>query len=113
MKTHVIDALDRLGIALAGRYSLERELGRGGMAAVYLAQDLRHERPVAVKVLHRDLAATLGPERFQREIRVGADFVLRASLAARAGTDRPEPKDPGRNQHKQLPHEVLQLPPSR
>ena len=109
----MIDVLDRVGVSFAGRYSLERELGRGGMATVYLAQDLRHERPVAVKVLHRDLAATLGPERFQREIRVGADFVLRASLAARAGTDRPQPKDPGSNAHKQLPHEVLQLPPSR
>ena len=64
--------LDRLGAALAGRYKLERELGRGGMATVYLAQDLRHDRPVAVKVLHPELAATLGLERFQREIRVVA-----------------------------------------
>jgi hypothetical protein len=50
MKTHVIDVMDRLSTALAGRYSLQRELGRGGMATVYLAQDLRHDRPIAVKV---------------------------------------------------------------
>ena len=50
--------------ALRDRYALERELGRGGMATVYLARDLRHDRPVALKVLHPELAATLGPERF-------------------------------------------------
>ncbi len=70
----MIDVLDRLNVALAGRYSLQRELGRGGMATVYLAQDLRHDRPIAVKVLHPELAATLGPERFQREIRVAAQL---------------------------------------
>ena len=57
---------------LADRYTLERELGRGGMATVYLAQDLKHDRPVALKVLHPELAASLGPERFQREIRFAA-----------------------------------------
>ena len=57
---------------LADRYRIERELGRGGMATVYLAQDLRHDRPVALKVLHPDLASTLGPDRFQREIRLAA-----------------------------------------
>src|SRR3954447_21418284 len=57
---------------MSGRYVLERELGRGGMATVYLARDLRHDRPVALKMLHPDLAATLGPERFQREIRLAA-----------------------------------------
>jgi serine/threonine-protein kinase len=66
------DPAQRLGDALAGRYRIERELGRGGMATVYLAQDLRHERPVALKVLHPELAVTLGPERFQREIRLAA-----------------------------------------
>jgi eukaryotic-like serine/threonine-protein kinase len=58
--------------ALGGSYALERELGRGGMAVVYLAQDLRHDRRVALKVLLPELAATLGPERFQREIRLAA-----------------------------------------
>jgi serine/threonine-protein kinase len=51
---------------------IERELGRGGMATVFLAQDLRHDRPVALKVLHPDLAHALGAERFQREIRLAA-----------------------------------------
>jgi TolB-like protein/tetratricopeptide (TPR) repeat protein len=63
---------DGLRDALADRYALERELGRGGMATVYLAQDLRHDRPVALKVLLPELAATLGPERFQREIHFAA-----------------------------------------
>ncbi len=64
--------VDRLREALAGQYRIDRELGRGGMATVYLAQDLRHDRPVALKVLHPDLAATLGPERFLREIKLCA-----------------------------------------
>ncbi|HEX3233101.1 MAG TPA: protein kinase [Gemmatimonadales bacterium] len=65
-------APDGLRDALADRYVIERELGRGGMAVVYLAQDLRHDRPVALKILLPELAATLGPERFQREIRLAA-----------------------------------------
>ncbi len=56
--------------ALQQRYAIVRELGRGGMATVYLARDLRHDRPVALKVLHQELAASLGPERFLREIRM-------------------------------------------
>ncbi|HZI77629.1 MAG TPA: protein kinase [Gemmatimonadales bacterium] len=58
--------------ALAGRYVIERELGRGGMATVYLAHDQKHGRPVALKILHPDLARGLGPERFLREIKVAA-----------------------------------------
>jgi serine/threonine-protein kinase len=58
--------------ALAERYRLERELGRGGMATVYLTHDLKHDRPVALKVLHPEIAAALGPERFQQEIMVAA-----------------------------------------
>ena len=60
---------DRLAAALADRYRLERELGAGGMATVYLAQDLRHDRKVAIKVLRPELAAIIGAERFLREIK--------------------------------------------
>jgi serine/threonine protein kinase len=60
----VSDIFQRLQGALADRYTVERELGRGGMATVFLAHDRKHERPVAVKVLGRDVAAQLGPERF-------------------------------------------------
>jgi eukaryotic-like serine/threonine-protein kinase len=63
---------DSLRAALAGRYTLERELGAGGMATVYLAQDLRHERKVALKLLREELSASLGKERFLREIKVAA-----------------------------------------
>ncbi len=64
--------LETLRTALKGRYEVDRELGRGGMATVFLAKDLRHDRPVAIKVLRSELAAALGPERFQQEIRVAA-----------------------------------------
>ena len=63
---------ERLAAALADRYRLERELGQGGMATVYLARDLRHQREVALKVLHPELAAVLGAERFLNEIRITA-----------------------------------------
>ena len=66
------DLRAQLESGLSGRYALERELGRGGMATVFLAQDLKHDRPVALKVLLPELAATLGPDRFQREIRFAA-----------------------------------------
>ncbi len=66
------DTLRRLNAALAGRYSLERELGRGGMATVYLAKDLRHDREVAIKVLLPELSASIGAERFEREIKLAA-----------------------------------------
>jgi len=63
-----VDVLDTLRLALADRYAIERELGQGGMATVYLAEDLKHHRPVAIKLLRSELAAALGPERFLREI---------------------------------------------
>ncbi|HKU63141.1 MAG TPA: serine/threonine-protein kinase [Gemmatimonadales bacterium] len=66
------DPVTRLQAALAERYRIERELGQGGMATVYLAEDLKHHRRVALKVLRPELAATLGPERFGREIAVAA-----------------------------------------
>src|SRR5256712_541392 len=66
------DALERLGAALAEHYAIERELGAGGMATVYLARDLKHDRHVALKVLRPELAAVLGIERFLSEIRVTA-----------------------------------------
>jgi Tfp pilus assembly protein PilF len=64
--------LDRLNAVLADRYTVERELGRGGMASVWLARDLRHDRPVAIKVLHPALAGAIGVDRFLREIRLTA-----------------------------------------
>lgn len=70
---------DGLRIALADRYALERELGRGGMAVVYLAHDLCHDRSVALKLLLPELAATLGPER--RRCRIGFG---RQRMSARA-----------------------------
>jgi serine/threonine-protein kinase len=66
------DLRARLHAALRGRYVLEGELGHGGMAFVYLAQDLKHHRPVAIKVLKPELAAALGPGRFLREIEIAA-----------------------------------------
>jgi serine/threonine-protein kinase len=67
-----LSSFDDLRAALAERYEIERELGRGGMATVYLARDVRHDRAVALKVLHPELAMALGGERFQREIRLAA-----------------------------------------
>ena len=64
----------RLSTALADRYKIERHLGEGGMATVYLAEDLKHKRKVAVKVLRPELAAILGGERFLNEITVTANL---------------------------------------
>ena len=66
------EVLDRLRKALEGRYSVERELGHGGMATVYLAEDIRHRRRVALKILRPDISATIGSDRFVREIEIVA-----------------------------------------
>jgi serine/threonine protein kinase len=75
-----------LDAALAGHYAIEREIGRGGMATVYLARDLRHDRAVALKVLDPELAAVLGVDRFLSEIRdaAGADSTMIAVESQRA-----------------------------
>jgi serine/threonine-protein kinase len=65
---------DRLKVALASRYAIERQIGQGGMATVYLARDLRHDRKVALKVLRPELAAVIGADRFLHEIRVTASL---------------------------------------
>ena len=70
----MISGMERLTLALADRYRIERELGAGGMATVYLADDLRHARKVAVKVLRPELAAVIGAERFLVEIRTTANL---------------------------------------
>jgi serine/threonine-protein kinase len=66
------DLVDRLKTALSDRYAIESELGSGGMATVYLAEDLKLHRKVALKVLNPELAATLGPDRFLQEIDIAA-----------------------------------------
>ena len=66
------DTLTTLRSALAGRYRVEREIGEGGMATVYLAHEERYDRRVAIKVLRPEIAAALGAERFLREIRMTA-----------------------------------------
>jgi serine/threonine protein kinase len=68
------DPLGRLGAALADRYAIQEEIGAGGMATVYLAEDLKHHRKVALKVLRPELAAILGGERFLKEIEVTANL---------------------------------------
>jgi serine/threonine-protein kinase len=70
----VTDVLERLREAFAGRYEIEREVGAGGMATVYRAQDLKHERTVAIKILRPELASALGGDRFPREIKIIAQL---------------------------------------
>ncbi|HEY6061696.1 MAG TPA: serine/threonine-protein kinase, partial [Gemmatimonadales bacterium] len=68
------EPVTRLAAALADRYRIERELGAGGMATVYLAQDLKHDRKVAIKVLRQELAASLGADRFLQEVHIAAQL---------------------------------------
>ena len=87
-----MDTVAQLNSALSTRYQIERELGRGGMATVYLARDVRHDRQVALKVLHPDLTAALGAERFLAEIRTTATSPARRtvqSLPAALASVRP------------------------
>ena len=70
----MLEQFDRLKTALADRYAIQEEIGAGGMATVYLAEDVKHHRRVAVKVLRPELAAALGPDRFLREIEVAAQL---------------------------------------
>ena len=72
MQSGSVLPVERLRESLSQSYSIDRELGRGGMATVFLAQDAKHDRVVAIKVLHPDLAASLGPDRFLREIKLAA-----------------------------------------
>ncbi len=75
------DPAIRLNVALKGRYRIERELGEGGMATVYLAKDLKHNRNVALKVLKPELAAVVGAERFLAEIKTTANLTHTHILA--------------------------------
>src|ERR687898_1702486 len=68
------EVLGRLQVALTDRYRIEREIGAGGMATVYLAEDVRHDRRVALKVLRPELAAVIGAERFLAEIKLTANL---------------------------------------
>ena len=81
--------------ALRDRYVIERELGRGGMATVYLARDLRHDRLVALKMLHADLGAALGLERFEREIKLVAGLQHPHILSVFDSGACPEPSSEG------------------
>jgi len=72
MQSGSVLPVERLRESLSQQYAIDRELGRGGMATVFLAQDAKHDRTVAIKVLHPDLAASLGPDRFLREIKLAA-----------------------------------------
>jgi serine/threonine-protein kinase len=113
------DLPERLRASLAGRYAVERELGRGGMGVVYLARDLRHDRPVALKVLLPGLAARSGPARFEREILLAARLqhphiltVLDSGMAGEAGAEQlwyTMPFVDGESLYARLNH-VRQLP---
>jgi len=76
-----MDLLEQLRAALGQHYRVEHELGQGGMAVVLLAEDLKHHRPVAIKLLKPELSAVLGSERFLREIEIAAP--LRCTTRAR------------------------------
>jgi TolB-like protein/tetratricopeptide (TPR) repeat protein len=103
--------LARLSAALSDRYRLERELGHGGMATVYLAEDLKHQRRVAIKVLKPELAAVLGPERFLREITITAQLdhphILPLLDSGQAQAAHPEPEAGGQRAGGEGPQSFL------
>jgi len=86
------DATERLNAALEGRYAIERELGEGGMATVYLADDIKHQRKVALKVLKPELAAVVGAERFLAEITTTANLTHSSLRRRPAGPSTPRPR---------------------
>ncbi len=91
------DPITRLNAALQGRYRIESELGEGGMASVYLADDIKHERKVALNVLKPELAAVVGAERFLAEIKTTAKWVgffEGPNVTRRVVPDLVWPKDP-------------------
>ena len=84
------DRLEELKAALADRYAIEREIGRGGMATVYLAHDLKHDRRVAIKVVQPELTAVIGAERFVQEIKTTANLQHPHGSAEGRGLIKPE-----------------------
>ena len=84
--------IDRLNAALGSRYRVERKLGEGGMATVYLADDVKHEREVALKVLKPELAAVVGAERFLAEIKTTANLQHPHGACRSTGTAGSNPK---------------------
>ena len=96
------DSVSRLNAALEGRYVIERELGEGGMATVYLADDIKHERKVALKVLKPELAAVVGAERFLAGIKTTANACaadIRAGGHAGRVRHRRAPRFPSRGRN--------------
>ena len=112
-------SLERLTAALADRYRIERELGQGGMATVYLAEDLRHKRKVAIKVLRAELAAVIGAERFVAEIQTTANLqhphilALHDSGAADGFLYYVMPRVEGESLRERLTREKQLSPPER
>src|SRR5512132_503803 len=99
------DQEERVNRALAGRYRVERELGRGGMATVYLAEDLKHSRQVALKVLRPELTIAFGPSRFLREIEI-ASRLSHPHILPLYDSGR-VPIDPARRSGSEGPQELL------
>jgi len=106
-----MEFLEQLAAALGDRYRVERELGHGGMAVVFLAEDLKHRRRVAIKLLKPELSALLGSERFLREIEIAAALqhphILPLYDSGQVLVERPEPVDTGQGSLREGPLSVL------